>query len=100
MKTYWFAALCVVVLVFGATGCGTPRQTGERRGKWRTQETGSLLPRWIEDPRGDRDTRQRRAKAKRERRVAKKKADKPKRERQERRRSARDEEVITRGGFR
>ena len=104
MKTPWFAALCAIALLVTLTACGTTRRSGDRKGRWVAQETGSLLPRWVEDSRGGRDARatQRKAKAKRDRASRKAKAykDARKRETEKPRRKQRDDDVITRGGFR
>ena len=99
MKTYSFAALCAVFLLFCTAGCGTPRAKTERKGRWVAPQTGSVLPRWVESSRGERDNRaaQRKAKAKRDKQRA---AKKPKTEKPKRDRAERDEEVITRSGFR
>ena len=104
MKNHWLAALLSIVFVFVVTGCGTPRGVGgNKKRQWGTTQTGTNIPRWTtgSDAGAEPSSKQRTAKAKREKRQAKKhKTEKPKRERQERRTRPADEEVITRGGFR
>ena len=102
MKNHWIAAFLCVVFTFAATGCGTPRNTGNPKRRYGAPQTGTNLPRWTVDPSEKREQRskQRKVKARREKRDAKPRAEKPKRERQERRSRPADEEVITRGGFR
>ena len=101
MKNHWLTAFLCLLLAFAATGCGTPRDRGVKRSAGATQ-TGTNIPRWIEDSSGRQQSRakQRTAKAKREKRDSRQaNRDKPRREKRERSSPA-DEDIVIRGGFR